>query len=43
MLGARIKELREAKGLKERKHWDEYFNWCVNTVEKFSSAFKKYL
>jgi hypothetical protein len=28
---------------KERKHWDEYFNWCVNTVEKFSSAFKKYL
>jgi len=28
---------------KDRKHWDEYFNWCVNTVEKFSSAFKKYL
>ena len=28
---------------KDRKQWDEYFAWCVSTVEKFSTAFKSYL
>lgn len=28
---------------KDRKHWEEYFSWCVTTTEKFSRAFKPYL
>lgn len=28
---------------KDRKQWDEYFAWCVSTVEKFSTTFKSYL
>ena len=28
---------------KDRKQWDDYYNWCVVTVEKFSQAFKTYL
>jgi hypothetical protein len=29
--------------LKERERWEEYFKWCITTVEKFSKVFKKYL
>lgn len=28
---------------KDRKQWDEYYSWCVATVEKFNLAFKAYL
>jgi hypothetical protein len=28
---------------KDRKQWDDYYNWCVVTVEKFTQAFKTYL
>lgn len=28
---------------KDRKQWDEYYAWCVSTVEKFTKAFKQYL
>jgi len=28
---------------KDRKRWDEYFRWCVATVENFSRVFKKYV
>jgi len=28
---------------KERKRWEEYFKWCISTVEKFSKVFKKYV
>jgi len=28
---------------KERKRWEEYFKWCISTVEKFSNVFKKYV
>lgn len=28
---------------KERKRWEEYFKWCIMTVEKFSKVFKSYL
>ncbi|OQY94041.1 MAG: hypothetical protein B6D37_09920 [Sphingobacteriales bacterium UTBCD1] len=28
---------------KERIRWEEYFKWCITTVEKFSKVFKKYV
>jgi hypothetical protein len=28
---------------KQRERWEEYFKWCITTVEKFSKVFKKYL
>lgn len=28
---------------KDRKQWDDYYSWCISTVEKFSQAFKAYL
>ncbi len=28
---------------KERERWNEYFNWCITVVEKFSKVFKKYV
>ncbi len=28
---------------KERERWNEYFNWCITAVEKFSKVFKKYV
>ena len=28
---------------KDRKQWDEFYSWCVATVEKFNLAFKAYL
>jgi hypothetical protein len=28
---------------KDRKQWDDYYVWCVSTVEKFTQAFKAYL
>ena len=28
---------------KDRKQWDEYYSWCVATVEKFNLEFKAYL
>jgi hypothetical protein len=28
---------------KDRKQWDEYYSWCVATVEKFTKAFKTYV
>jgi hypothetical protein len=28
---------------KNRQNWEEYFLWCVQSVEKFSTAFKQYL
>ncbi len=28
---------------KDRKQWDDYYAWCVETVEKFSVTFKSYL
>jgi hypothetical protein len=28
---------------KDKKRWDEYFNWCISTVEKFTAAFKPFV
>ena len=28
---------------KDKKQWDDYYAWCVSTVEKFSTAFNSYL
>jgi hypothetical protein len=28
---------------KDKKRWDEYFNWCISTVEKFTAAFKPFI
>lgn len=28
---------------KDRKQWDDYYNWCVVSVEKFTQAFKTYI
>jgi hypothetical protein len=28
---------------KNRQNWEGYYSWCVETVEKFSLAFKKYI
>ncbi|CAM3856005.1 DUF4268 domain-containing protein [Aquirufa aurantiipilula] len=28
---------------KDRQHWNNYFEWCTNTVEVFSKTFKRYI
>jgi hypothetical protein len=27
---------------KDRKNWESYFAWCVDTTEKFKSGFSPY-